>query len=301
MAYRNIIISGDASLTLKSKQMCIKTEEKYGTMPVEDIDTILLESRRSSISTALLSALAQNGTALFVCDEFHMPCGILLPYLQHTRLHEVSKSQLELTEPAKKQLWKQIVTAKINNQAECLELCGNAATARALQVIAKNVKSGDAGNAEAHAAAKYFVSLFGKGYTRGNLIDSRNAWLNYGYAILRGCVARTLAVYGFFQSFGLHHHSRQNSFNLADDFIEPFRPIVDLFVASNWESGSKLTPDTKRQLFNLVNHNIEIDAKKYALTYAIERTIQSFSSVVMGKRKDLLLPYLVPLEQHTYE
>jgi len=301
MAYRNIIISGDASLTLKSKQMCIKTEEKYGTMPVEDIDTMLLESRRSSISTALLSALAQNGTALFVCDEFHMPCGILLPYLQHSRLYEVAKSQLELTEPTKKQLWKQIVTAKINNQAECLELCGNAGTARELQVIAKNVKSGDAGNAEAHTAAKYFVALFGRGYTRGSLADSRNAWLNYGYAVLRGCVARTLAVYGFFQSFGLHHHSRQNSFNLADDFIEPFRPIVDLFVASNWESDSKLTPDIKRQLFNLVNHNIEIDMKKYALTYAIERTIQSFSSVVMGKRRDLLLPYLVPLERHTYE
>jgi len=301
MSYRNIVISGDASLALKSKQMCVKTEKQNATIPVEDIDTVLLESRRSSISTALLSALAQNGTALFVCDEYHMPCGVLLPYLQHSRLLEVANAQLNLSEPAKKQLWKQIVMAKINNQAEVLQLCGKETPARELMAIAKNVKSGDAGNSEAHAAAKYFVALFGKGYTRSNLKDARNGWLNYGYAIVRGCVARTLAVYGFFQAFGLHHHSRLNSFNLADDFMEPFRPLVDLFVAQNWEHGMDITTDIKRRLFNLVSHNIEIDAKKYALTYAIERTVQSFSSVVLGKRKDLLLPYIVPLEQHEYE
>jgi len=301
MAYRNIVISGDASLTLKSNQMVVKTEKQTGTIPVEDIDTVLLESRRSSVSTALLSALSQNGTALFVCDEYHMPCGVLLPYLQHSRLLEVSKAQLDLSEPAKKQLWKQIITAKINNQAEVLQLCGKESPARELMVIAKNVKSGDSGNSESHAAAKYFVALFGKGYTRGNAGDSRNAWLNYGYAIVRGCVARTLAVYGFFQAVGLHHHSRLNSFNLADDFMEPFRPMVDLFVAQNWEQGADLTPDIKRRLFNLVSHNVEIDTKKYALTYAIERTVQSFSSAILGKRKDLLLPYIVPLEQHEYE
>jgi len=302
MAFRNLIVSNEATLTLKSKQLCVKTETISDTVPVEDIDTLLIENRRSTISSALLGALAKNGTAVFICDEFHMPCGILLPYLQHSRQHEVVKRQLDLTTPVKKQLWKQIVTAKINNQAKCLFLCGSNKMSHELTNIAKHVKSDDSENAESHAAAKYFNALFGKGFARSHEHDNRNGWLNYGYAILRGCVARTLAVYGFFQTFGLHHHSQVNQFNLSDDFMEPFRPIVDLFVVQRKVTpDSELKPTDKRQLYNLVTHNMSIDSKKYALTYAIERTIQSFSSVVAGKRKDLLLPELIPLEQHAYE
>ena len=300
MAFRNVMITGEATLTLKHKQMYVQTEKASDTIPVEDVDTLLVESRRSTISTALLGALAESGSAVFVCDQHHMPCGILLPYAQHSRQLDVTRSQLALTTPAKKQLWKQVVTAKILNQANCLSLCGKD-RASELESIAKNVKSGDAGNAESHSAAKYFAALFGKGFTRSNDADYRNAWLNYGYAIVRGCVARTLAVYGFFQAHGIHHHSTLNQFNLADDFMEPFRPVVDLFVAQNCNHNSELSPTAKRQLFSLVYHNVAIAGKKYALTYAIERTVQSFSTVVMGKKKELLLPQLVMLEQHAYE
>jgi len=295
------MISNDATLTLKNKQLHIKSESVSDTVPVEDIDTILIESRQSLISTALLGALAQNGAAVFVCDQTHMPCGVLLPYLQHSRQHDVVKRQLEMTVPTKKQLWKQVVMAKISNQARCLHLFGNEDMAQELVSISKNVKSGDSGHAESHAAAKYFRALFSKGFTRGNEQDQRNTWLNYGYAIVRGCVARTLAVYGFFQTFGIHHHSQLNQFNLADDFMEPFRPIVDIFVAQNTEAGSELTTKAKRQLYSLVSYNMGIDGKKYALTYAIERVVQGFSSVVAGKRKDLLLPELMPLQRHDYE
>lgn len=300
MAFRNIMITGEANLTTKHKQMCVKTEKISDSIPVEDIDTLLIESRRSTLSAALLGALAESGAAVFVCDQHHMPCGILLPYSQHSRQLEVTKQQLDMTTPTKKQLWKQVIIAKINNQAMCLTLCGKD-KAKELESIAKTVKSGDSGHAESHSAAKYFTALFGKGFTRGNEADCRNAWLNYGYAILRGCVARTLAVYGFFQAYGLHHHSALNQFNLADDFMEPFRPLIDLFVAQHCDNDSELNPYAKRLLFSLVYHNIQMDGKKYALTYAIERMVQSFSSVVTGKKKDLLLPQLMKLEQHAYE
>jgi len=301
MAYRNLLIANEATLTLKSKQLHIKTESITDTVPVEDIDTILIENRRCILSAALLGALAESGAAVFVCDKYHMPCGVLLPYLQHSTQHEVTKRQLDMTAPAKKQLWKQVVTAKINNQARCLSFCGNDRAAEELERIARNVKSGDSGRAESHAAAKYFSALFGKGFARSHTHNNVNGWLNYGYAIVRGCVARTLAVYGFFQTFGIQHHSRLNQFNLADDFMEPFRPLVDLFVAQNITNDSDLAPTVKKQLYSLVNHNVAVGGKKYALTYAIELLVQSFSSIVMDKRKDLLLPQLVILEQHAYE
>jgi len=301
MAYRNLMISSEADLTLKNKQLCIKTESISDTVPVEDIDSILIESRRTIVSTALLSALAKNGTTVFICDEYHMPCGVLLPYLQHSSLHEVVKRQLDMTVPTKKQLWKQVVTSKIMNQAACLSLCGSDDVARELEHIARNVKSGDSDHSESHAAAKYFAALYGKGFVRSHAHNNINSWLNYGYAIIRGCVARTLAVYGFFQTFGIQHHSRLNQFNLADDFMEPFRPLVDLFVARNATIENDLMPDSKKQLYSLLNHNMSVSGKKYALSYAIELTVKSFSSILMDKRKGLLLPQLVELEPHKYE
>ncbi|MCL2634916.1 MAG: type II CRISPR-associated endonuclease Cas1 [Oscillospiraceae bacterium] len=301
MAFRNIIIQNEAKLSLKSGQLIVKNETADASLAIEDIDTILIENRRTIISTALLGSLAKSGVALFICDEYHMPCAVLQPYLQHSRQYEVTQKQLALSVPTKKQLWKQIVVAKIKNQAKCLLLCGKEKESKELENIAKTVKSGDEGKAEGYAAAKYFPALFGKRFTRADEDDCRNSWLNYGYAIVRGCVARSLAVYGFFPLFGLQHHSTLNQFNLADDFIEPFRPIVDLYTAKFAESDSELTPQIKQNLVNLINHDILINEKRYTLSYAIEMTVKSFSAVINEKAKTLLLPELVELKQHTYE
>ncbi|MCL2566115.1 MAG: type II CRISPR-associated endonuclease Cas1 [Defluviitaleaceae bacterium] len=301
MPYRNIIIQNEAALSLKNKQIRIKTDTKEATIPIEDVDTILIESRQTTISTSLLSALAGDGVALFVCDEFHLPCAVLTPFAQHSRHSEVAGKQLALGISTKKQLWKQIVSAKINNQSKCLLLCGEQAVSHELATMAKNVRSGDAGHSEGYAAAKYFPALFGKGFIRGKTDDCRNAWLNYGYAIVRGCVARSLAVYGFLPMIGLQHHSALNQFNLADDFIEPYRQIVDVFTAKYATCDDALTSDIKNQLVNLINYDIALQDKRYTLSRAIELTIQSFSAICSGRAKTLLLPELVELKMHTYE
>jgi CRISPR-associated protein Cas1 len=300
MPYRNIIIQNEASLSLKNSQLRVRTETADATLSIEDIDTILIENRQTVVSTALLGTLAQSGVAVFICDEYHMPCAVLEPFAQHSRGLEIAQNQLALSAPAKKQLWKQIVVYKIKNQATCLLLSGEKNVSKEMEELAKHVQSGDTGNAEGHAAAKYFPALFGPGFVRRNE-DARNAWLNYGYAIVRGCVARSLVVYGFFPMFGLQHHSSLNQFNLADDFIEPYRQIVDLYTASNATSCDALTSETKRQLVNLINYDILIDKKKYALSRAIELTVQSFSAICAGRSKTLLLPELVPLNLHRYE
>lgn len=226
MSYRCLMIVNPARIRCKNEQLLIETEEVH-SVPIEDISAIVLESRQSTITTAALAALAQNGVVTFWCDETHLPCGISLPFAQHSRQLGVLRWQMELTLPTKKRMWQQIVTAKIKNQAECLALCGKTQEAAFLFGRAKAVTSGDKDNLEASAAAYYFPALFGAGYTRRNE-DTRNAALNYAYAILRGYMARCLAVYGFLPCLGLHHDSELNQFNLADDLMEPFRPVADL-------------------------------------------------------------------------
>ena len=300
MAYRNVIISNPAKLSVKLNQLCISTSAINDTIPIEDINMLLIESQQVSVTTALLGELASSGVAVFICDKQHLPCAVITPYLQHSRYHEVTSRQLNMSLPTKKRLWQQIVKSKINNQAKCLELCEEEEVAKELYHIAKTVKPGDSEYAEGHCAAKYFRALFGVSHIRSNKDDNINAWLNYGYAILRGLVARSLTVYGFLPLFGIHHHSGLNQFNLADDFIEPFRPIVDLFVAMKTYETTELTPEIKKEIVNLINHNILVEGKKYSLSYAIELSVKSFSSFIMEKRKDLLLPELIPLEQHSY-
>ena len=126
----------------------METDERH-TVPIEDISALMLESRRATLSAAALSALAQNGTAVFVCDEKHLPCGVLLPYAQHSRHLAAARAQLSLTLPAKQRFWQQLVTAKIGNQAECLALCGKTQEAACLHSRARAVTSGDKDNLEA--------------------------------------------------------------------------------------------------------------------------------------------------------
>lgn len=196
-----------------------------------------------------------------------------------------------------KRLWQQIIQRKIHNQAECLRLCGKTEQGAALEKRVGLVTSGDKHNIEATAAAFYFKELFGEGFTRGDEKDTRNAALNYGYAILRGCVARCLCSYGWMPWLGLHHDSTLNQFNLADDMMEPYRPVADLFVAAQVAQDAVLDRTLKARLYNLLNVDVQMDGRHYAVAYAIERQVQSL------RRPDTLLqlPKLLPSSQHTYE
>ncbi len=301
MGYRNIMIESGANLSMKNRQLIITVDEPV-SIPIEDINAILIESRQSSVSTALLSFLGQHGVSLFVCDEQHMPCAVLLPYMQHSRQLKMVSAQMDCTLPAKKELWRQIIVAKISNQAIALQLAGKQQATDKLLHLAKTVRSGDTGNVEATAAMLYFPALFGSEFRRGDDSDLRNSCLNYGYAIMRGQIARLLAVYGFLPCFGLNHHSELNSFNLTDDFIEAFRPLVDLFVVSNIaEQEGQLVPELKRKLFELLSYDMKVDGNMHSMHYAAELLVQSFSSILLKSTKKLKLPVLGELHLHRYE
>ncbi len=296
MAYRNVMVTQPCRISCQREQLIIQGETS-ASFPLEDLLSLLIESRQCTLTTAALSALAKSGTTVFLCDEKHIPCAVALPLAQHSRQLEVTRAQLAWTQSERNRWWQQIVVSKIRNQAECLSLCGLFDSASVLYKQAQAVTRGDRENREATAAALHFPALFGKGFTRSAEYDGRNAALNYGYAILRGCMARCLAVYGFIPWVGLHHGSTLNAWNLADDMMEPYRPVVDLFVAAQVDEEAALDTRLKSQLFNLLNVDILSGQQRHSVAYAMERQVQSLRS----GSKELCLPCLVELRQHRYE
>ena len=299
MEYRNIFLANPARLSVRRAQLVIEQAEAY-TIPLEDISTLLIESPQVILTARAASALATHGVTVFFCDEKHMPCCQLLPINQFCRQRKLLTAQCEIGKPLQKQLWQQIVIQKIRNQARCLELAGRSGSEE-LRQLASRVLSGDPDNREAVAAALYFPALFSNGFSRGTE-DPRNAALNYGYAILRGGIARNLVMHGLEPCIGLHHHSELNQFNLADDLIEPFRPVVDLFVAKHAEEwGGDLSTAQKAQLLNITNYMVKQAEKRYRTFSAIGRTCASLANCFLGESQRLELPELLPLEMHRYE
>jgi len=305
IAYRNIVVSQSARIKSRHNQLqvIIDPDEQH-SVPIEDINTLMIESGKVQISSHALRELTLNGSAVYFCNEQHMPCGILLPLNVHSRQLKILKNQLSVKKPLNKRLWKQIIQQKIINQAECLSLC-NKEGHQELYTLFQKVQSGDSGHIEAQAAAKYFKQLFGGGFRRcnkhsNNNTDIINAAMNYGYAILRGAIARTLVVYGFEPSLGIFHHSETNRFNLADDLLEPFRPIVDLYTIKNI-AGEELTSRHKNQLFGILSCEMQSENEKHSVTYSIERIVKSLTTCYQNNEGQLILPQLCPLKIHSYE
>lgn len=298
MAFRMVIIQNAASVSVSHSQLIVETEIRR-SLPIEDISALLLENHESTISVAALSQLGQRGCAVFVCDDKHMPCQVSIPFNSNHESFGVFRAQADMTEPSKKRIWQAVVKQKIANQALCLEYTGYNAEAVRLRGMISSVLSGDTENVEAAAAHFYFPVLFGSGFVRGE-DNGINAGLNYGYAILRGCIARYLAVYGLQPYLGIHHRSTQNPFNLADDIIEPFRPVIDLLVKGFMKEDSMLIPEVKRKLVGCLTMDILSNGLHYDVDHAIERMVQSYLAIIESRRKDLLLPSLLPTAVHSY-
>ncbi len=299
MGYINIFISKPAQISVKNRQLIIDGEDKR-YFPIEDISVIMLESTQCSVSTYALKEFADNGIAVYLCDDKHVPCGLMLPFNNHSRQMQMLTKQIEMSKPLKKQIWQHIVKQKIYNQAECIrlasgEICDN------LYKMSKDVLSDDGDNREAVAASFYFRRLFEHNFNRSqdNFI---NACLNYGYAILRGMIARAVVVAGLNPNLGVHHKNILNNYNLADDLIEPFRPYVDLMTYKIIEDGEKeLSTNVKRKLFSLSNISVNIDEKDQPIHYAIEIMVDSVLKSLKTNKDCLVVPKISNIKMHEYE
>ncbi len=300
MSWRSVVISRPARLQREKFSLLIRQEQSV-RVPFEDIAIIVLNHREISLTHPVLSACGEYGISLFATDDTYHPNGVFLPYLQHSRSTRMLRKQLALSRPLAKQTWAAIVRQKIANQGLSLDLAG-AEGGKKMASFVRQVRSGDSTMMESTAAAFYFSRLFGSHFRRSQLIWP-NAALNYGYAILRGAIARGLVAHGFFPSLGLQHASEQNAFNLADDIIEPFRPVIDLYVASHRDDDLRdLTPADKAALVSLLNVDVEMSRGRMSVLSAIEQSIESLARVLeRGSEKLLELPVLIELEQHVAE
>ena len=294
MAWQVIDISNPAQLSLKDHQLVIKQNETV-SLPIEDIDALILDSHGILTTANLITELSNNGTTVVVCDDKHLPSSVIIPYSQHSRQAKVSRQQITIGQPFRKQLWQKIIVQKITNQADVLRQFDY--DTAPLHAMAKIVKSGDSDNRESQAARIYFSLLLDDATRRKPMWH--NAALNYGYAMVRSHIARHIAARGLIASQGIFHRSELNSFNLADDIIEPFRPAVDQYILTCiapfyiGEQDANLTREDRQKLIDVLNQLVVINSKKFSIKHAVEYTIESLVQAIEEERADLLtLPRL---------
>jgi len=302
MIKRTLVFSNPAFLFKKDRQLVAEfsdEEKEKVVVPVEDIGILILDHYGIRITTALLSELQANNAVVISCDERHLPQGIMLPFWTHSNFTERLYKQIEATEPMKKNMWQQTVMSKILNQAYVLESRGIENSN--MQAWSKKVKSGDSENLEARAAAYYWDNLFGEnsGFRRKRFGEAPNNLLNYGYAVLRAMVARSLVGSGLLPALGIHHSNRYNAFCLADDVIEPYRPFVDylvLTIIEKYDNCEELTTDLKKELLQIPVITVQINGNKSPLMVAMQQTTASLAEFFEGKVRKINFPSFYPLK-----
>ena len=263
------------------------------TLPLTDIAVLIVSHPQVRYTQAVLAGLAHAGAAFVACDDRHMPAAMLLPLECHSTQSERFAKQAEAALPVKKRLWQQIVTAKIRAQARLLARA--ASGDQGLFDMAARVRSGDPDNLEAQAARRYWPALFGPEFRRDPDLDDQNVFLNYGYGVLRATVARAICSAGLHPCLGVHHHNRYDAFPLADDLMEPYRPLVDRAVFEWVKSCGQIAPldkHAKNALLLALTGRIDHEGESRTLFDLLSRSAASLAAVYMGERKELVLPEL---------
>ncbi len=293
MLKRTIFISNPYYLSLKNKQLQIseKSGEVIKTAPVEDLGFMVLDHPQISFSMKLIEELNEYNVAVVFCGSKHLPSSMLLPLDAHHIQNEIFRAQVDASEPLRKNLWKQTIEAKIQNQARLLDKLGK--NSIPLKAIGKAVKSGDSDNREGFAARLYWIELLGKEFVRDRYGDPPNPFLNYGYILLRSAVSRALAGSGLLATLGIHHRNRYNAFCLADDVMEPYRPYVDEIVfsmAEKWPDEFMLEKEHKAELLQLMTVDVFIGGNKRPLMVALSQTAASLARCYSGEIRKISYP-----------
>ncbi len=277
MIKRTIFIENQAFMRTENEQLIVSTEGAgERSIPIEDIGFLIIDNDRVSLSKSLLAKLLDNNTAVIITNDKHLPAGLMMPLDANTLQNERFKAQINIKEPLKKQLWKKTVQAKIKNQALIVERSG--AGPGPLKALIPKVRSGDPDNIEALAAKRYWNLLFRDiKFKRGRYEDPPNNLLNYGYAVLRAIIARSLIGAGLLPVIGIHHSNRYNSYPLADDIMEPFRPFVDEIVRKLVDGMDyrELTKEIKQDILKLPHIALKMNKEKTPLMLAASNTAVS--------------------------
>jgi CRISPR-associated protein Cas1 len=284
-----------ARLSVENSLLVLQMEGRDAvTVPLAEIAVLIASHPRISLTHAVVSGLAEAGAIFVSCDSRRRPVSMMLPLITHSLQAERFSAQMEMPLPARKRIWRQIVRAKLMAQGKLLtELKGQD---HGLAMLASHVRSGDPQNLEAQAARRYWSALFGKyGFRRHADDDAINACLNYGYAVLRGIASRALCGAGLHPCLGVHHHNRYNPFGLADDLMEPFRPVVDRAVFQLCEKHGKnlqLDRDTRQFLLAALLGRFVAEKESRTLFDWVTLSSESLARAILGEREKLDIPGL---------
>ncbi|MBR5971552.1 MAG: type II CRISPR-associated endonuclease Cas1 [Paludibacteraceae bacterium] len=309
MIKRTLCFSNPAYLSLTNHQLVIKLpeveksnltehlkKESVTTIPIEDIGVVVLDHQQITLTQGLLAHLLECNCAVITCDSHHLPIGLQLPLEGNTTQSERFRDQLEASLPLKKQLWQQTIQQKIANQAAVLNKKRGLAVKNMMRWV-NEVKSGDTENVEGKAAAFYWKNMFPDvpDFTRGREGIAPNNLLNYGYAILRAIVARSLVASGLLPTLGIHHHNRYNAYCLADDIMEPYRPYVDALVIEITQKmgyPQEITMEHKQQLLTIPALDVTIAEQRSPLMVATAQTTASLYKCFSGECRKILYPIM---------
>ena len=299
MIKKTLCFSNPIYLSLRNEQLVlhlpeVMKKEAERTIPIEDIGVVILDNRRITVTSGVLDALLENNCAVITCDSKSMPVGLLLPLCSHKTQNERFRSQLDSSLPLRKQLWQQTVKQKILNQ-ECVLRSNTDKETRCMCVWSNDVRSGDPDNLEARAAAYYWRNLFldFPDFVRDREGTPPNNLLNYGYAILRAVIARSLVGSGLLPTLGIHHHNRYNAYCLADDIMEPYRPYVDQLVIDilhRFDDVSSLSKELKMELLSIPMIDVVVNGKRSPLMIAAQQTTASLAKCFSGETRRISYP-----------
>ena len=291
MAFRVVLIENEVAIKVKLNNLVITKNDKDIWIPLDDISMIVMDNLSTVITTRLLCQLSEAGIGLMLCNQQHLPTGYYSSYDNHSRSSKVIGYQVDKSRDYYDSLWRQVVIAKIVNQAKAyVMLKGDETGGQKIFEFAENITEGDKTNREAHAAKVYFNLLMGTSFSRGNEDILLNSGLDYGYAVLRGYIARVCVGYGLNTQLGIHHKSEYNRFNLVDDLMEPFRPLVDMVAYEMMGEAEYFMPEHRRRLVGLLNMKMLYRNKKMYLCNVLENYIEQYASLIMGRGNDIVFP-----------
>jgi CRISPR-associated protein Cas1 len=297
MIKRTILIENKSTVTVKNQQLVLKTTLRESSIPIEDIGFLVLDHPEIYLSIPAMNQLIENNTSVIVCGKNHLPNGLFMNLNSHHIQQEIFRNQIEASAPLKKQLWQQTIIEKIKNQGQLLEKITK--TSNSFEFLARKVLSGDSSNMEGVAAQNYWKDFpipnsEKNGLKRERFGDYPNSFLNYGYAILRAATARALSGSGLLNTLGIHHKSKYNAFALADDIMEPFRPIVDekVFEIMQHYDEEELNTAIKAELLQILTRTVYFKEEKSPLMVALQKTASSLQHCFTGDRKKIKYPKL---------
>jgi CRISP-associated protein Cas1 len=286
-------------LSVAHRQLVIERPElPRATVPIEDLGVLVVDDGRASYTQAVFVECLAAGATVIVTGRDHLPLGMMVPMEGHHALTERHWSQVEASAPLRKRLWQALIAAKLRQQGRVLKEAGR--DDAGLTALAGRVRSGDPDNFEAQGAQRYWPKLFGKDFRRDRGADGTNALLNYGYAVVRAACARSLVASGLIPSLGVWHRNRSNPFCLADDLLEPWRPIVDWKVRGLHLAGEPAPSldnrSTRAALLAIFSETVLVGGRRWPLLLGIEQSAASLAkALTMNERDALIVPESLPL------